>query len=361
MHRLGRLTIPHQLHGVSLSEFWAWIRYFAAPSSSADLRLSRHFRDLDPHQKTILSDDWGVAFGMDFLARTLGLIQIIDGRDFVRRRIAHLGGSYVGHGKIGNQKCPDFVALDNQNRWHIIECKGTQSSLSTRKGQLHTALSQKSVIQLPNNIMGERLATGLFIGTEGKGPTSSLKIVDPDAPERLIFTEEEVRFAERDCLRGTMAKAFAFSGFPALASLYSFRLSARQSGAEWFENGARRVDVYQAVKHELENAMDRKRFDGLDEEFIGFQFELDFNTFPQLKPVSFEKDMSSRLTVRSGVKAEFFENVLVQLKGTRRTEEIIGEAFEYNSLRDMEQTMTLEGGKSVLTEGGHFYSEVKFD
>ena len=57
---IGYLTTPSHASGVSLSEFWAWIRYLHAVSNDADLRLTRAFSELDAHQKTILSDDFGM-------------------------------------------------------------------------------------------------------------------------------------------------------------------------------------------------------------------------------------------------------------------------------------------------------------
>lgn len=57
---IGHLTSPTLSSGVSLSEFWAWVRSSYAVSGTADLRLTSEFADLDSHQKTILSDDFGM-------------------------------------------------------------------------------------------------------------------------------------------------------------------------------------------------------------------------------------------------------------------------------------------------------------
>src|SRR5687767_7973616 len=48
---IGFLTTPSHASGVSLSEFWAWVRYLHAVSFDPELRLSRAFFELDAHQK----------------------------------------------------------------------------------------------------------------------------------------------------------------------------------------------------------------------------------------------------------------------------------------------------------------------
>jgi len=64
---LGNLTTPSFGDGVSLSEYWAWVRYLQAIAAQTDLLVSAPFAALDAHQKTILSDDFGVAFPMHYL------------------------------------------------------------------------------------------------------------------------------------------------------------------------------------------------------------------------------------------------------------------------------------------------------
>lgn len=46
---VGYLTTPISSTGVSLSEFWAWIRYFAAISQDNDMKITKSFSDLDAH------------------------------------------------------------------------------------------------------------------------------------------------------------------------------------------------------------------------------------------------------------------------------------------------------------------------
>ena len=58
---IGILTSPPRYSGLSLSNFWAQLRYLPALSRQVpELRLRRLWGDTDSHQKTLLSDDFGM-------------------------------------------------------------------------------------------------------------------------------------------------------------------------------------------------------------------------------------------------------------------------------------------------------------
>ena len=82
---IGRLTTPPLQRGVSLSEFWACVRYLYAISPDPYLRLTTEFANLDSHQKTILSDDFGMGFSVGYLIRALDLTAWRDGRYYMER------------------------------------------------------------------------------------------------------------------------------------------------------------------------------------------------------------------------------------------------------------------------------------
>ncbi len=133
---IGYLTTPSHAFGTSLSEFWAWVRYLNAVSDDPDLRLTREFADLDAHQKTILSDDFGMGVPIYWLRERLSLELIVDGRYFMDRLCPVSGANVGGQPKQGPRKAPDFVARDTSGTWHVIECKGTQSGEAYRNPRL---------------------------------------------------------------------------------------------------------------------------------------------------------------------------------------------------------------------------------
>lgn len=66
---LGSVTIPGGFSVASPARYWACLRYFSALSLEPDLRITNPFADLDPHQKAVLSDDFGVAITTQWLER----------------------------------------------------------------------------------------------------------------------------------------------------------------------------------------------------------------------------------------------------------------------------------------------------
>src|SRR6266496_1877836 len=187
---LGTLTLPSLISSASPALFWAWLRYFLAVADNNDLRITRDFFELDPHQKSILSDDLGVAISTQWLFdRFGGFKDIVDGRRFMLQ-FPHLlrTNRNVPTAKVGPGKAPDYVILDNAGKWHVLECKGTQSGPSSRDRFLKDALSQKQVILINGAICGERLAVGLAISHEDQRRDSELRIVDPDVDPVLTLS-----------------------------------------------------------------------------------------------------------------------------------------------------------------------------
>jgi hypothetical protein len=81
---LGTITMPNLLSPASPARFWAWLRYLVSLTDTNDLRITMDFADLDPHQKGILSDDFGVAISTQWLFdRLKGFAEIVDGRRFI--------------------------------------------------------------------------------------------------------------------------------------------------------------------------------------------------------------------------------------------------------------------------------------
>lgn len=214
---IGYLTTPTSVTGVSLAEFWAWVRYLAAITPrDADLRLTRSYADLDAHQKTILSDDFGMGVPMVWLMKNLPLVEIVDGRYFLQRYGANHGAHQHRTAKRGPNKTPDFVARGHDGNWHIMECKGTQSGEAFRDRQIDSGISQKLSIMFPPGHTGQRLVSGLSIGIEDGNP-SHLRIIDPVPEDPVKITESELEFAKDAATRGVMAKLLRSTGFETAA------------------------------------------------------------------------------------------------------------------------------------------------
>lgn len=224
---IGQLTTPQIARGVSLSEFWAWVRYLYAVSSDSDLRITTAFANLDSHQKTILSDDFGMGIPIGYLVGALGLVSWSDGRYFMDRMSALMHGPLPMPRKRGPRKAPDFVFMDHAGALHVVECKGGQSgpdardrqlSSTTSKGEPTGGVVQKRMVLLPSHRQGQRLACGLSIGVSGKPRPSDLKIVDPEFDPEFDLSEADDAVIGDPVARSGLAKSLRGAGFPATAA-----------------------------------------------------------------------------------------------------------------------------------------------
>jgi len=216
---LGALTLPSLISPASPARFWAWLRYFLAVADEDDFRITRDFSELDPHQKGILSDDLGVAISTQWLFDRLGGFRdIVDGRRFMLQFPRLLRKRTVSTAKVGPSKAPDYVILDNAGKWHVLECKGTQSGVGSRDKFLRDALSQKQVILINGAIRGERLAAGLSISHEDQRRGSELRIVDPDVDPVLTLDSSQEEEMESRIHRLAVARALGMIGLTEAAT-----------------------------------------------------------------------------------------------------------------------------------------------
>lgn len=258
---IGYLTTPTSSTGVSLSEFWAWVRYLAAIAEQSDLSLTQSFWELDAHQKTILSDDFGMGVPILWLCEKLSLVQIVDGRYFMQRIASSLGASQARTAKRGPNKTPDFVAQDASGRWHVIECKGTQSGSEYSLKQLGVkgpppkgGVAQKCSILFPPGHTGQRLVCGLSIDVEG-GAGSVLKIIDPKAKEPFVLGADQMRLAQDAANRGVMAKALRMAGLEVTAEAVASPFGRRP------EDKPARTSKEEDARRKMTEERDRKSRD----------------------------------------------------------------------------------------------------
>lgn len=171
-----------------INDYWAFLRYQNCFNTSGHIVLNELFEDVDSHQKTILSDDMGMGFTSLILHRAFGLKALTDTSYFIK----HLGSlSSNRTSRYGPNKTPDFIALDNSMNLHIVECKGTQTSLLTSDRQLEKGIIQKRNLNDPHHIINQKLAIGTFLARYNSQENSRIKIVDPDFD--LDFSEKDIK------------------------------------------------------------------------------------------------------------------------------------------------------------------------
>jgi hypothetical protein len=157
-----------------LSQSWATRRYFWAVDTVSDfsfsLRLNDNVRGIDPHQKTVLSDDFGIGMA--------GLVmeQLFGAPWFVDVSIAlNDPDKFKAIQKTGDPS-PDYLFYDNAGRMFVVECKGCQSSPSYVREQILRGLRQLPSISFESD---PRSVTYIVIATHLGRKTTTVYVVDP--------------------------------------------------------------------------------------------------------------------------------------------------------------------------------------
>jgi hypothetical protein len=239
---LAWITSPVVSWGFNLSDLWAWLRYRPALGPGPDLRLRPEWKDVDFHQKTILADDFGMGFGVAFLVAALGVEWCAPAIP-VLRCLGNRAGLAPAVRRLGKEKTPDFVCLDNRGRVIVVECKGTQSSRRALSRQIADGHVQKSGPPLLAAVLPvwRRFVVGLFVPKAGAREQAELRVEDPPihgddggrCEDEDSVTPGEMQSAIAHC---ELASLFRLVGAPALANAFGL---ATLDGPEEFTDEVR--------------------------------------------------------------------------------------------------------------------------
>lgn len=360
--QIGYLTTPASSSGVSLSEFWAWVRYLAAVTDETDLCLTSAFANLDAHQKTILSDDFGMGVPMTWLGDKLNLVRVCDGRYFLERFAARAGATARRQARRGPNKTPDFVSRDARGIWHVVECKGTQSGSMYQARQIGGSgpprtggIAQKHSIVFPPNHSGQRLVCALSIAVEDVPSTTRLKIVDPEPEEPIVVEPDEVVYANDAAERGMLAKALRQAGFEATANVTAspmgrFPWSYRQEKRDLEQERLRTVEEREAeAREELSRDDGRTKWISNGAEFQGRETEIRLPRVLKIDGANVE-----RVLLRQGVNV----GVVSELRSRPSFSEPVSEAEPDWSYAIGRTKSEYDGRYSALQIGDLFRSEL---
>lgn len=264
-----------------------------------------------------------------WLARTLPFVSICDGRYFIERIAASVGASALRTAKRRPTKAPDFVALDANGDWHVIECKGTQSGPDYQVRQLGVggnspsgAIAQKKTITFPVGYTGQRLACGLSIGVEGGHNSTYLKIIDPIDETRLDLREGDMIHAEDAAFRSVVAKSLRMAGFEAtslwVAAPTGSEPSSRPTRGRAEERRRTLVEEKRArARRELAAGQAREQFIDGDNRYLSREVILDLPT-----SIATDGREVRRVRIRQGVN----KRILDALAADRVADEMSPEA-----------------------------------
>jgi hypothetical protein len=218
------ITRPPEILGFSLADAWAWLRYRPALTETDDLRLRLEWKDIDPHQKTILSDELGMGVTTYLLALELDFKIIANTLYFVKA-VAPSSYFLATSTKNGQRKSPDFVALDSQNRVSAFECKGTQESKTRLKKLTKKGIPQKQNLKArAGSSLLHALVVGLFIPQFSNSEDALIHLRDPEDSKfdellKSVSHEQQVIAI----VQISLAKHFALMGLQSIANALARR------------------------------------------------------------------------------------------------------------------------------------------
>jgi hypothetical protein len=224
-----------------LSASWATRRYFwaieptAAPQATAPFRLSAAARELDFHQKTLLSDEFGVGMAGLLMEEYYEAVNCWDISYALRQPNNFQGVSLI------RSTSPDYVMWGPGATYYVVECKGCQTSRSVAINQIRRGLEQVVSVRFRSGpYKSESLVVSTFLGKSN----TRVSVVDPPDDEepseeksptqREVFVENHEAFARRASLENR-ARLLTWAGLYQPAARAFHELGHPLAAVERFE------------------------------------------------------------------------------------------------------------------------------
>lgn len=182
LHKIGFVTTPAWVNMARLSASWATRRYFWAigepVGQQPNLRLSDDARRMDFHQKTLLSDEFGVGMAGLLMEEFFGAGSFVDVSIALNDPAAYQDIEQEGDAQ------PDYLMWGDEadSPYYVVECKGTQSSRSESHNQLRRGLEQ-----VPSVVVGAgpRQVVTVVVATCLLDNSTEVLVLDPppDKPD----------------------------------------------------------------------------------------------------------------------------------------------------------------------------------
>ncbi len=193
LHKIGFLTTPGWVNMARLSASWATRRYFWAIGEplgqQPNLRLSDDARRMDFHQKTLLSDEFGVGMAGLLMENFFGAGSFVDISIALNDPAAYQGIQQDGDAQ------PDYLMWGNEadSPSYVVECKGTQTSRVMSYYQMRRGLEQVPSVVLG---VGPREVVTVVVATCLLSNSTEVLVLDPP-PDRPDDDQPREEASER--------------------------------------------------------------------------------------------------------------------------------------------------------------------
>lgn len=183
LRKIGEVTTPRAVNLARLSASWATRRYFwciqeARPlTAQSPFRLSPDARRMERHQKTLLSDEFGVGFAALLMEQLFHATNVVDMEFALADPV-----QYFGVQANASRRRPDYLMWAPGGTVYVVECKGCQTSRAGALNQLRRGMEQVPTISIPGSAVPQ-----LVIGTYMAARATTVFVVDPPSDDRTDF------------------------------------------------------------------------------------------------------------------------------------------------------------------------------
>jgi len=281
LRKIGQLTTPSSLNMARFSASWATRRYFWAIEPGTGLfRLSRDARQLDFHQKTLLSDEFGI--GMAGL-----VMETYFQADGFSDVSAALADPTFGLQHEGDPE-PDYLMWSGSTgAYFVVECKGCQTSRSTALNQIRPGMEKLPTVTFKDT---NRTMVSLVIATVLENTSTTVIVLDPPDDEREFRGENiSERVSQRKWEIASQQKLL--DRVLNVQRSYLLKWSGQNQAAAQIDE---HLEVQRIASQDLANAVPEVRGIG-GERFVGYRSAL----FPEL--------FEGRVTVFSGAQSDLVD------------------------------------------------------
>jgi hypothetical protein len=217
---LALCTRPPRVYGFDLADLWAWLRYIPAIDAGVDLKLRPEWNQLDAHQKTILSDDFGVALSLFVLRSALDITYIADTRWVIQVILPGQFGYLAGGARRGPKKAPDYFFVTKTGDVGVLECKGSQTNLRGLKNAMRTgAIQKRNVLALGGGQpITHAIVSGVFVPNSYSPEPATVLLRDPPSALARALSDVPKEVLGQTVRRVNGAQALALAGLAASAN-----------------------------------------------------------------------------------------------------------------------------------------------